>query len=345
MCGRMRERKQVYIELLRVVAIVLVVYNHTRNMGYSLYTESGSGFSYWASLSLSILCKIAVPIFFMISGGLLLGKKESLKQLYSKRILRYIIVILLFTFLQYLRMVRVHPEEGFHLTTWLLYCYAGNIIEPYWFLKAYLSFLLILPFLRLLVSVLKRREYLYLIGIKAVVTVIYLVFVYTGYNTNISFPFQGDIIFYPLTGYFLINVLEQDQDRRLKTKYLAGLCLAFLVLAVLQANAYFKRNGTYVEDFHTAYVWILAALVLLLVKQVIIKSSALQTVICSMGSCAFGVYLIEDVVRNQIQRIVPAMQPVLGVFWTGIVFTLLSALLSMLIIYCVKKIPLISKLI
>lgn len=345
MCGRMRERKQVYIELLRVIAIVLVVFNHTRNMGYSLYTEAGSGFTYWASLSLSILCKIAVPIFFMISGGLLLGKKESLKQLFSKRILRYIIVILIFTFLQYLRMVRIHPEEGFHLTTWLLYCYAGNIIEPYWFLKSYLSFLLILPFLRLLVSAMGRREYLYLIAIKAVVTMFSLIFIYTGYNTNISFPFQGDIIFYPLTGYFLMNVLEQNQDRRLKAKYLAGLCLVFLALAVLQANAFFKRNGIYTEDFHTVYVWILAALVLLLIKQVNIKSSVLQTVVCSMGSCAFGVYLIEDVARNQVQRIMPAMQPVLGMFWAGIVFTLLSVLSSMLIIYCVKKIPLVNKLI
>lgn len=82
----------------------------------------------------------------MISGGLLLGRQEILKELFSKRILRYAVVILIFTFLQYLRIVRVNPEGGFHPSIWLLYCYVGNIIEPYWFLKSYLSMLIILPF-------------------------------------------------------------------------------------------------------------------------------------------------------------------------------------------------------
>lgn len=341
----MKEEKLYYVELLRVIAIFFVVFNHTRNLGYSLYTEVEGGFSYWASLSMSILCKIAVPIFFMISGGLLLGKQETLKQLFSKRILRYVVVILIFTFLQYLRIVRVNPEGGFHPTTWLLYCYAGNIIEPYWFLKSYLSMLLIMPFLRLLVSVMSKREYLFLVGIRVIITLISLIYIYTGYTSNISFPFHVDIIFYPLTGYFLMNVMTQDNQRYLKAKSLAGLLLTFLVLAVLQANAFFKFRGTYVDDFHTVYVWILAVLALLLVKRIKIKQVIVQKIICTMGSCAFGVYLIEDVARNQVQRIVPVIVPFLGKFWAGIVFTLLSVLVSMLVIYLVRKIPLAKRLI
>lgn len=100
--------------------------------------------------TVSIFCKVAVPIFFMISGGMLLGKEESIRELFKKRIFRYVIVILLFTFLQYLRIVRVNLEGGFHISTWLLYCYCGNIIEPYWFLKSYLSFLLCVPLLRII---------------------------------------------------------------------------------------------------------------------------------------------------------------------------------------------------
>lgn len=310
----MKKEKIGYVELLRVIAIFLVVYNHTRNLGYLLYTEVDGGFSYWASLSGSILCKIAVPIFFMISGGLLLGKQETLKQLFFRRILRYAVVIFLFTFLQYLRIVRVHPEEGFHLTTWFLYCYTGNIIEPYWFLKSYFSMLLIMPFLRLLASAMQKREYLFLIGIKIITTVISLIYIYTGYTTNISFPFHVDIIFYPLMGYFLMNVLEQEQHRYFTTKSLVGLLLLFLALAVIQAHTFFEYRGIYVEDFHTVYVWILAALTVLIIKSVKIKKAIVQKAICAMGNCAFGVYLIEDVVRNQVQYVVPAMVSFLGRF-------------------------------
>lgn len=345
MFGTMKKEKIYYIELLRVIAIFFVVFNHTGNLGYTLYTEVDGGFSYWASLSVSILCKIAVPIFFMISGGLLLGKQETLKELFSKRILRYVAVILIFTFLQYLRIVRVHPEEGFHPSAWLLYCYSGNIIVPYWFLNSYLSMLLILPFLRLLVSVMSKREYLFLLGIRAILSLTSLIYIYTGYTSNISFPFHVDIIFYPLTGYFLMNVLEQDNFRYLRVKSLAVLLLAFLTLAVFQANAFFKSHGTYVENFHTVYVWIMAMLVLLLVKRIKTKMVVVQKIVCAMGSCAFGVYLIEDVTRNQVLRIIPAIVPFWGKFWAGIVFTLLSVLVSMLVIYLVRKIPLVKKLI
>ncbi len=341
----MREKKIYYVEILRLTAIFFVVFNHTRNLGYSLYQEAGHGFSYYASLSMSILCKIAVPIFFMISGGLLLGRKETLKDLFLKRVLRYTVVILLFTFLQYLRIVRVHPEEGFHPLTWLLYCYSGNIIEPYWFLKSYFSMLLILPFLRLLVSVMNKRDYMLLIGMKAIMTIISLIYIYTGYAANFIFPFHADIIFYPLIGYFLMNVPEQDEYKFLNGKILSASLLAFLALAVFQARIYFLHHGTYSENFHSLYVWILAMLTVLLIKKIKVKTPVIQRIICAMGSCVFGVYLIEDVVRNQVQRIVPFISPFLGKFWAGMVFTLLSVLVSMSIIYLVKKIPVISKII
>ncbi len=341
----MKEKKLYYVEILRLIAIFFVVFNHTRNLGYSLYQEAEHGFSYYASLSVSILCKIAVPIFFMISGGLLLGRKETLKDLFLKRILRYTAVILLFTLLQYLRIVRVHPEEGFHPLTWLLYCYSGNIIEPYWFLKSYFSMLLILPFLRLLASVMIKRDYMLLIGLKAIMTIISLVYVYTGYAANITFPFHADIVFYPLMGYFLMNVLEQDKYRFLNSKRLFVFLTVFLTLAVFQARNYFVRNGIYSDNFHSLYVWILAMLTVLLIKNIKVKSPVMQSIICAMGSCVFGVYLIEDVVRNQVQRIVPVIAPFLGKFWAGMVFTLLSVLVSMSIIYLVKKLPLIKKII
>ena len=90
--------KKVYLELLRILAIIFVLFNHTRSLGYSLYANTENPFSYWGSLSLSILCKAAVPIFFMVSGGVLLGRQETLKDLFRKRVLRFLNVILLHFF-------------------------------------------------------------------------------------------------------------------------------------------------------------------------------------------------------------------------------------------------------
>ena len=184
-----------------------------------------------------------------------------------------------------------------------------------------------------------------LFGIKAIMTIISLIYIYTGYMANFTFPFHVDIVFYPLIGYFLMNVLEQNKYKFLSSKRLSVCILAFLALAVFQARIFFVQHGAYSENFHSLYAWILAMLTVLLIKKAKIDAPVLQRMICAMGSCVFGVYLIEDVIRNQLQRIVPVITPFLGKFWAGMVFTLISVLVSISIIYLVKKINIIRKLI
>lgn len=69
-----KERKD-YLELLRVIAIFLVMYNHSPAF---MSFQNQSGVEYGVSVFLSMLCKAAVPMFFMISGTLLLGKMRAL---------------------------------------------------------------------------------------------------------------------------------------------------------------------------------------------------------------------------------------------------------------------------
>ncbi|MCI9336931.1 MAG: acyltransferase [Lachnospiraceae bacterium] len=338
--------KKVYLELLRIIAIFFVLFNHTRSFGYSLYANTDQPFSYWGSLTLSILCKVAVPVFFMVSGAVLLGRQESLGELFRKRVLRFLIVILLFTFLQYCRIVRVHPENGFQIGTWLLYCYCGNIIEPYWFLKSYLSMLLILPFLRIVAEGMRERDYKYLFGIGAFTTAVGLVRIYTGYALNLTFPFHGDILLYPLTGYFLANKMQDGRLGFLRDKRITGALFAgVLALAVLQADLYFKTKGNYTEDFHAVFVWILAGLLFLFVKEIRIRGDRTRKMILAMGSCTFGVYLIEDVVRNQLQGMVPFLSSYMNPLLACILFVAACTAAAMAVIYLVKKIPYIDRLI
>lgn len=51
--------KKTYLEILRVLAIVLVIYNHTRGDGYTLYQGTDNPWTYYSSLVLSIFCKSA----------------------------------------------------------------------------------------------------------------------------------------------------------------------------------------------------------------------------------------------------------------------------------------------
>ena len=82
----MKKAKLVHIEILRILAIFFVIFNHTGKDGYFLFSEfSASSIRFWLYLFLSHFCKFAVPVFLAISGALVLSKpREPLKQLCKK---------------------------------------------------------------------------------------------------------------------------------------------------------------------------------------------------------------------------------------------------------------------
>lgn len=69
------QKRKTYIDVLRIMGTLMIMFNHTSTFGFALYTVRTQGILYWLYLFLAILVKVAVPIFFMISGGLLLERE------------------------------------------------------------------------------------------------------------------------------------------------------------------------------------------------------------------------------------------------------------------------------
>lgn len=87
--------RKVYLEALRYLAIFFVIYNHTAGNGFLLFVDSEQPqWLYPINLFISQIDKIAVPIFFMISGSLLLGKNEPISVILKKRVLRMCLVLI-----------------------------------------------------------------------------------------------------------------------------------------------------------------------------------------------------------------------------------------------------------
>ncbi|MCM1268365.1 MAG: acyltransferase [Bacteroidales bacterium] len=103
--------KKTYLESLRIIAVIWVIYNHTRELGFTLYQYPSDTLSHYLSIIMIPICKTAVPVFLMISGAVLLGKTEDYRQLFKKRIARYAGIILFWGTLQYLRYVRAGKAE------------------------------------------------------------------------------------------------------------------------------------------------------------------------------------------------------------------------------------------
>ena len=60
-------KRLLHLDLLRIIAIFFVIFNHTGDRGYMLFTDNVGTALYFPYMAFSVLCKVAVPIFFMIS--------------------------------------------------------------------------------------------------------------------------------------------------------------------------------------------------------------------------------------------------------------------------------------
>lgn len=81
------KNKKIYFEIMRIIACTLVLFNHLP--GYMLFNKS-SGLKQMGYMTLTMLTRINVPIFFMISGALLFGRSDDFISVQKKRTLRII---------------------------------------------------------------------------------------------------------------------------------------------------------------------------------------------------------------------------------------------------------------
>ncbi|WP_302757565.1 acyltransferase family protein, partial [Dialister invisus] len=97
-----KKGKKLHIEFLRFFCIWLVMFTHTSTAGFSLYLLRPESFFFPFYIAVPFWVKTAVPIFFMISGALLLKKEETISVIFKKRIWRFAQIIFIFSLINYL---------------------------------------------------------------------------------------------------------------------------------------------------------------------------------------------------------------------------------------------------
>lgn len=163
-----KQNKYVYLEFIRVFAIFWVIFNHTGQNGFFLFsTKSPESLSFWCYLFVSVFCKVAVPLFLCISGALLLRKTdEGLKNLWKNRISIMVIILIVFSLIYYMNFICA-TEENVDFVQFVKLLYAGPspAYGHLWYLYAYIIFLILLPLLRALVKNLENKYFYYMVGI------------------------------------------------------------------------------------------------------------------------------------------------------------------------------------
>lgn len=336
----MSQKKKLYLEVIRILAVLLVIFNHTD--GFIYYTMPGSVITHLYSLILAVLCRMAVPLFFMVSGALLLEKEESLSELFQKRIARMLIVLVIASLFYYLtdaaRGRIASPGAGDFLSRLL----TNGIRDSFWFLYAYISVLLLLPFFRKVAPFFNKNMALYLIGLR-VLTDLLIPFANLGMGTALSFDlgFVGDDYYYMLLG----NYLDREKQSDASIRKLPFVFLALTALGGILAY-YMRGDSTARAAAQDAFVFLMAPAAFALLKKWIGQSAKKEQAgrqIIALGNCVFGIYLFDNFLRWQLLPLYLFLcEKTVGIFANS-VYVLLTFTGGFVYTWLLKKIPVVGR--
>lgn len=316
---------------MRIFATIAVVIIHaSAPLLYSPISTNPS-FWWWGNLYDGAV-RWCVPLFFMISGALLIGKEETISEFYKKRV-KKILIPFLFWSLFYLAYQRITQDDSFFTL------FQKALDRPYyhlWFLYAILGLYLITPFLQLWMKHTPKRYVELFLGFWFVsVAVIPLFEKIMDISIRFDIPLVGEYVGYYVFGYYLNSY----------QKRIPFFLFPIGIIATWFGTFYFTQKTGKLDQFFYSYVsWntIFASTAIFSwfqrTKFTIPKWNLLDR-------SSFGVYLVHafvlDMLGKHLQINCYWVHPAIGIPVT----VLCTLILSYLFIEIIRKIPIFNRII
>ena len=168
-CGDKRIPKQnkndafLWADVIRSGAIVLVLVIHVADLVVRKWQDVPELWWHTANV-FGALARPAVPLFVMLSGALLLGRRETWDVFVKKRLMRILIPLLAWSAIFFLYRY-FYQEHTFTLESVLKGLYSGHAYFHLWYFYMLFGLYLLLPLLRILVQHASKHELIYMISL------------------------------------------------------------------------------------------------------------------------------------------------------------------------------------
>ena len=280
--------------------------------------------------------RFCVPIFFMLSGALLLDRDYKLSIFFKKRFFRIIPPLIFWSLVYIFYGVFVVSESNIVLFD-LLKKIIRNLLNGskyhLWFVYTLLGLYLFVPILRKWIKHATKTDIHYFLIIWLATTV-YSIPYFKMYLPDIYLVNFSGYIGYLVLGYYLAK-------KEIKNKFVPLACILIGIGITFFGTYYLtKINGVFSSDFYgylSLNVILSATGVFLLFKNLKIKNQNIEKAFSFFSKHSFGIYLVHVLVLillNNIGINWKFMNPIVSIPVTaGICF-----LLSGLIIYLLRKI-------
>jgi surface polysaccharide O-acyltransferase-like enzyme len=310
-----RPERERYIDALRAVAVTLVILLHC--VGNTLMNAGMLGGKTWWFCNLAnAVSRTGVPLFFMISGHLLLGnpKSEDVLKFYKRRFSRLLLPFAVWSLIYYADAVLQKTQElSFS-------AFFGSLINSgtayhLWFVYSIAAMYLLTPFIARAIRGLTRRELIvFLLICTFASTLRPFLNLSLGVYINLFDPLVNGYLGYMVLGYILGSCRPSRPARAII--YIAGV-LGFCYAAL---SIYMKSspegivatvNGGYMLQW-----FLVAGAIFTLFKTLgdrLPKRTAKHAKRRGGYDLTYGVYFIHVLVLNRLLLAIGDMRPIAGI--------------------------------
>lgn len=237
----MHREKNEQIELLRVISCFLVVCIHVSNF-YSRSYGKITDASYIFSIITNTFSRVAVPIFFMISGYLLISEYTVIKKS-IKRVLHTAATLVLWSVIYYVWNLWYRQQEyDFSLL------FKAPVKRHLWFLYAILGIYIALPFLQCLLKNMPPLLMKYFVILWFLIMTVNYGLALFDMQVTYQVPLIGNSCY---LGYFIMGYLIRCFVGRIPVKHWECYLVATFssVITVFATVVYSMERGMHVDRF------------------------------------------------------------------------------------------------
>lgn len=327
-------RHSPWIDNGRAIATIAVIILHTAAPILYRYNEVYVEY-WWVGNIFDSAVRFSVPLFFMISGTLLLSRDYNLNDFLLKRFWR-IVPPFIFWSLIYIFFDAVVSDTDYTKLSFgkliIRNLFQGSQFHL-WFVYTLLGLYLFIPILRVWIKNSTKREIQYFIALWFVST-IYLIANWGNYLPQINLIHFSGFIGYFVLGYYL-TYFHRNLKKVPIFLFLSGVIITIIGTFFLSQHE--NQFSSMFYNYLSPNVVASSVGIFLLIKKSSIKSKKLSYIICFISNYSYGIYLSHILVLRLLEKI--------GLNWNFShpvisipVVTIVSLLISSSIIFLIRRI-------
>ena len=340
-------KRILYLDEVRSLAIMLVVIGHLARLfsyNYNSWLFCSGVFS---------LTRIGVPLFFTVSGSLLLTRKYEVKKFLEKRFKRVCLPFFSWIIIYIVAGVLIwHFDLTFEYVVNTAFG-VGDYSALFWFIWSLIGVYLLIPVISSFIREEGNWGAEYLILITIILSLLYT-FGFFDYP-QMKYNFRVIFNFFPVLGYFIMGSYIHNKKFKYSDKKMFAIgCVLFIVgICGHFAKIYLKGLGGLslapIDFFDICVIMETIGLFIAFkyastkwIKEDarMIRETKLGEVIVLFASCSFGIYFSHYILMRYIMYngFLAPIRKTHALFWLPVSSIIIIGL-SWLLIYVMSKIP------